>query len=53
MSKVKIDEVIDALFDIMADMNDDERRDVINKLAEKYCIYCGSGYLPCYCWNDD
>lgn len=30
-------------------LKDDERKEVFGK----YCIYCGSEYIPCFCMRDD
>jgi len=33
------------------DRND--REGLLHAWGAFFCIYCGSGYLPCHCWNDE
>jgi hypothetical protein len=37
----------------LSTLNDEQRIDFISDCMERYCKYCGSEHLPCYCTRDD
>lgn len=45
--------LVKELRDSMSKLGDAERLDIIEKVAEGYCIGCGTGDIRCQCWNDD
>ena len=50
MNKEKLVEATQKyIIELLDLLKDDERKEVFGK----YCIYCGSEYIPCFCMRDD
>jgi hypothetical protein len=47
-----VEEALRVLTQAMRLLTDDQRMEVLNRLFENYCVYCGAK-SPCYCIADD
>ncbi len=51
---MSVDEMITALREALEEMSDEERLEVISKLMDGYCEWCGRACDGrCHCMNDE
>lgn len=52
-SRVDVDAVTGAVREFFKLKDRNERSAALSALGAFFCTECGSGYLPCHCWNDE
>ena len=49
----EIDAMVEQISSMLADKSNDFRSSVFTRLSNKFCLECGTTYLPCHCMRDD
>lgn len=44
-----VDSIVENILQQLDNLSENERMAVVEKIGNKYCLLCGSGFLPCYC----
>lgn len=52
-----VEQLVNIVLTELEEMNKKDRSEFINKVRDKYCIYCGrfhgNDILPCRCWDNE